>query len=193
MIETLKQIEREQILNILSQDISKYKTLYVDYEHPYVERLQFNLDDGYRLFFHVIHKCKTEEALYHPHPWPSVMHILKGTYETGISYSEDEEHYKNTETGELNSIIAQNEVAKFIIDGYNPLGIAYYEMLNRKGWHYVRPIDDVCHTVMLTHTPWYKGNKATKVLQPLSEERALQIQKWFRNKYEILVGSGFIK
>ena len=181
MIDTLKTIEREQILNILSQPIEKFKTLYVDYEHPYVERLQFNLEDGHRIFFHVIHECKTEQALYHPHPWPSAMHVLKGIYETGLSYSEIDEHYKHTETGELNSIIAKNEVAKLII-GHNAYGSAYYEMLNPKGWHYVRPIT-TCHTVMLTHTPWYSGNKATKPLVPLTDERANEIKEWFLQWY----------
>lgn len=183
MIEILKKIEKVQILNILSQDISKFKTLYVDYEHPYVERLQYNLDDGYRIFFHVIHTCETEQALYHPHPWPSAMHILKGIYETGLAYSEIDDHYKHTETGELNSIIAKNEVAKFVIcDNQFVAGSAYYQMLNPKGWHYVRPIQ-TCHTVMLTHTPWYSGNKATKPLMPLSQERAIEIKQWFLNYY----------
>ena len=182
MIEVLKQIEREQILNILSQPLEKFKTLYVDYEHPYVERLQFNLEDGYRLFFHVIHECETEQALYHPHPWPSAMHILKGVYETGLSYSENDEHYKNTETGELNSIIAKNEICKMVIKDNYYGGPAYYQMLNPKGWHYVRPIR-TCHTVMLTHTPWYSGNKPTKQLQPLSDARAMEIKEWFREFY----------
>ena len=181
MIDILKKIEREQILDILSQPIEKFKTLYVDYEHPYVERLQYNLEDGYRLFFHVIHTCKTEVALYHPHPWPSAMHILEGKYETGVSYSEVEEHYKHTETGELNELIAKNEVAKFIISD-NPSGSAYYQMPNWKGWHYVRPIT-ICHTTMITHTQWYKGNKATKELYPIETERAIWIKDWFYNWY----------
>lgn len=185
MIDILKKIEREQILDILSQPIEKFKTLYVDYEHPYVERLQYNLEDGYRLFFHVIHTCKTEEALYHPHPWPSAMHILEGKYETGVSYSEVEEHYKHTETGELNELIAKNEVAKFIIgSNLSNKDLAYYQMLNPNGWHYVRPLE-TCYTVMLTHTPWYSGNKAPKQLDTLSVERTTEIKEIFKAFYSI--------
>jgi hypothetical protein len=177
MIDVLKNIEAGQIADILRKPVEEFKTLLVDYEPPVVERLQYNLEDGYRLFFHVIHQCETKQALYHPHPWPSAMHILSGSYEMGMAYSEDEEHYKNTETGELNETIRQNQIAKMVL----PRG-TYYEMLHKKGWHYVRPLE-TAYTVMLTHTPWYKGAKATKPLSPLKADRAEDIREHFLSFY----------
>lgn len=179
MIEFLKEIERDVIIDILKEPIEKFKTILIDYEHPYVERLQYDLEDGYKLSFHNIHPCESPQSLYHPHPWPSAIHVLRGNYEMGIAYSENEEHYKQVNaTGIFNDDIKLNEVCK--ISTYSDF---YYEMVNRNGWHYVRPIECESMSVMLMGPKWYDGSKPTRPLQPLSIERALELQSEFLYYY----------
>lgn len=181
MIELLKKIENTQILDILSLDNHHFKTLDVDYHPPRVERIQYLLPDNKRLSFHVLHPCKPEEALYHPHPWSSAMHVLQGKYEMGLSYSENPQDLDDTETGVHNASRLQEQLLKLEVNS----GM-YYEMSYYKAWHYVRPIDEPCYTVMLTGDLFFKdkkGNKAPQALNPLTDDRINEIKQFFYIKY----------
>lgn len=181
MIHQLKAIEKSQILEILHKPIEEFRTLYIDYEKPYVERLQYKLENGNLLSFHLIHECEAHEALYHPHAWPSAMHVLKGEYEMGISYSENDSMYdQNNADGRYNKILQNDELCKILVsDGF------YYEMPNRKAWHYVRPTKGPVMSTMLMGEKWYSGSKPTKELYPLPTEKALVLQtlftEWYKN------------
>jgi len=179
MIGLLKQIEKEQIIAILRYPVKYFKTLYIDYEKPYVSRLQYDLGNGYRLSFHKIEECDTNEALYHPHPWPSAIHVIKGSYEMGISYSEQNYHYgQENANNSFQSEIVKNEVCKLVVnDGF------YYEMLNRHGWHYVKPLDQCSMSVMLMGPKWYDGSRPTKQLHELDPVVANNIRLEFLNYY----------
>jgi hypothetical protein len=162
MIKRLKEIEKNQILDLLNQP-EIWKSKLIDYEPPIVERVYTQLED-YRLSLHFIHPC--EESLVHPHVWESGMHIIEGEYEMALYYPDE------------NDIL--QEVSKIITKGD-----FYYEMLNRKAQHYVKPIGGICTTVMLTGLPIWKENDmiVNKVLEDLSETRKLEILNYYKKYY----------
>lgn len=164
MIDELKSIERISIKDLLnSSDV--WNSIKVDYHHPYVERLWTDIED-YRLSLHVIHRCEMTESLYHPHNWPSAMHILDGIYQMGIGYNKKGLH---TEPSDISTLTT-----------FENHGEMYYEMVEKDGYHYVKPSSDVCHTIMLSGIPWGTGSpKSDKPLTELSEERKEEIRKWF--------------
>ncbi len=196
MINDLKHIELYEIIEIL-KDPSNFTSKNVDYHPPIVERIWASYGFG-RLYFHFIHPCESAQALYHPHPWPSSMHILEGKYEMGLGFDSgilpscsncghtlvnDEGHIECQHCGENEEpepIITQ--VSKLILEKDS-----YYEMIEPEAWHYVRPVDSITKTVMFTGKPWnYQHNfkiVPEKPLEPLTNERAEEIRKWFLDYY----------
>ena len=77
MIETLLHIEQQ--IPLLLLDLSGWYSLLIDYEKRLVERLWIPYGK-YRLYLHYIHPCSIDESLYHPHPSPSAMKIVQGSY-----------------------------------------------------------------------------------------------------------------
>jgi hypothetical protein len=78
----IESMEMIKILNIVELNInslvktSKLNTMYIDYHKPYVKRIWFQFVD-YRVYLHKIEPCNEPlEALYHPHPWKSIIRIL---------------------------------------------------------------------------------------------------------------------
>lgn len=131
MLEILNEVE-ENLPNLLRSNI-EMKSLFIDYHPPIVERIWFNYGE-YRVYLHKILLCKQEEALFHPHPWPSAVKILEGCYEMGIGHSEN-----NLEPD---------------IDCKLVLGPgSEYEMSDINGWHYVRPLIPV-YSIIVTGKPW---------------------------------------
>src|SRR4029079_13314692 len=101
-----------------------------------------------------IHPCEPKDALFHPHPWPSAMRVLDGIYEMAIGYGPG---------------AALPPVAARIITR----GDLRYEMTDRDGWHYVRPIERPAMTIMVTGKPWERdaaGAEPDEPLFPLAEE-----------------------
>lgn len=169
MIEKLQQLERVKIFDLLhSPEI--WNSLNIDYHPPHVERLWCQLG-AYRLYLHFIHPCNEGEALYHPHPWPSAIHVLEGSYETGFGFGE------GTEEPEV--------FGKVMV----PTGDMYYDMTHKDGWHYVRPIVGVCSTVMLAGKPWERERvgKDYDELKPLGEDRKVIMLEYFKNYYRSIM------
>ena len=132
-----------------------WNSLNIDYHPPKVERLwsQFG---SMRLMIHRIHPTKEPvEALFHPHPWPSAVHILSGHYEMGIGYGLGPE--------------PPPVAAKTLLTTGSS-----YEMTEKNGWHYVAPIVKPSISVMLIDSPWetphpfYTENEKVR-LNPLTE------------------------
>lgn len=170
MIEKLKQIEEKMMLDLLVQP-DKWQTLLIDYSPPIVERCWIQLGN-YRLSLHFIHKCEAKDALFHPHPWPSTIHVLTGKYEMGLGFGPGLE-----EPEKMCTIMLEN-------------GGAYYDMTHIDGWHYVRPIGDVCATVMLTGKPWEREEiKSKEKLNPLSIQKKSMMLMWFEEYYRNKVHS----
>lgn len=163
MIDKLKQIEDKLILELL-QKPEIWKTLFIDYHPPLVERCWTQLGN-YRLSLHFIHQCEPEDALFHPHPWPSAMRVLEGTYEMGLGFGKGLEKPEK-----MCTILVSNGM--------------YYDMTHIDGWHYVRPVKSTCSTVMLTGPKWEREEiKSDKPLKELTPERKLIILDYFLSFY----------
>lgn len=165
LIEKLQQIERVKLYELLCNP-SIWKSLDVDYHSPHVERLYCQLGN-YRISLHFIHPCEKGESLFHPHPWPSAIHVIDGVYEMGMGFG------KGLEEPEVFSTIISH-------------GSMYYEMPHKDGWHYVRPIDKVCGSVMLSGEPWDREMPAAdKVgeLAGLHNDRVIMMLEYFKRKY----------
>lgn len=162
MLQIMYEVEKN-LASLLSNP-SNWKSVDINYHPPRVERLWMQHGE-YRISLHCIHSCTTEEALLHPHPWPSAMRIIQGKYEMGVGYST---------TNELPPI-----AAKIIL-----CVPSEYEMTDPNGWHYVRPTGKCVYTLMITGTPWERDSpKSSEPLVPLSEERKEEIIKVFRERY----------
>ena len=164
-IERLQDLEKNSLHHLL-QDKSIWKSLDIIYHPPHVERLWCQLGD-HRLYLHFVYPCDRDHCLFHPHPWPSVIHILEGEYEMGMGFSSD--------------ITAPDIFATILSQGST-----YYEMTHPDGWHYVRPCTRVTSSVMLTGPPWDRPLPAPEGAQrnpPLSEERVLAMLHYFKRKF----------
>ncbi len=139
-------------LQELFDDEAGWQSLDVDYEPPRVERLWRPYESDHRLYLHRIHPC--EQALFHPHPWPSAILLLSGRYEMGIGYG----------AGNTPPPIAATTI---LAPG------TMYEMLDPDGWHYVRPLGGPSLSLMVTGPRWERwspGPSTDKVLQPLTDD-----------------------
>ncbi len=123
----------EAALPGLLTDMDGWQTLDVDYEPPRVERLWRPIDDSIRVYLHRIHPCET--ALFHPHPWPSAVRVLSGSYEMDIGYG----------PGQQMPPLA----ARTILTAGSR-----YEMVDPDSWHSVRPLGGPSLSIMVTGKPW---------------------------------------
>jgi hypothetical protein len=171
MIELLKEIEQYQIIDLLNS--SDWNSLDVDYHPPRVERVWTQLGEN-RLSLHVIHPCEEGESLLHPHAWPAAFHVLPigGIYEQGIAQ------------GILDPLLSDTHVYRNFMK-MQTKGELYYEMIHPECCHYVRPIESVVFTVMLSGPAVWTENaiKADKDLKPLKEERVEEILQTFKQFY----------
>jgi hypothetical protein len=162
MLTMLEAAERE--LPALLRDTAGWKSLFVDYHAPFVERV-YREWNGHRLYLHCIHPCAPEEALFHPHPWPSAMRVHSGKYEMGVGFG----------SGDTPPPLAAKIIAS---------GAMTYEMTDPDAWHYVRPLDGVALTVMLSGPPWQRtAPRPEKVLSALPAARVGELREQFRAFY----------
>ncbi len=159
----------------LLNDTAGWNTLDVDYEPPRVERLWREFEDG-RLYLHRIHPC--EKALYHPHPWPSAVKIITGSYEMGIGY-----HVWGGRPATWMRVPTSNEIVG--APPYASLQVltagCTYEMIRPGGWHYVRPLGGTSYSIMVTGPKWdgLWSPKANHKLNPLSSVAKEEILEAF--------------
>jgi hypothetical protein len=168
MLDIITQVMQDESL---LDNNSEWNSLDITYEPPHVERVWRQWGE-YRVYLHRISRCTTDQALWHPHPWPSVVHIASGSYEMGVANG-----YKFPASGTIDPL--KNELAcKLIL----PTG-TYYEMLEPMGWHYVRPLETVM-SIMVTGKPWqnaYQPQKEKHVPQELNMVEKISILSWFKN------------
>ena len=147
-----------------------WNTLDVNYEPPRVERLWKDFEDG-RLYLHRIYPC--EKALYHPHPWPSAVKIVTGSYEMAVGYQ------TRVPTGG-----SQPEPPPFASLQVLTKG-STYEMIRPDGWHYVKPLGGTSYSIMVTGPKWEGvwSPKANHKLEPVKPEAKLEILKAFQAFY----------
>jgi hypothetical protein len=162
MLEILQAVEAE--LPQLLRDEAGWNSLFVDYHPPTVERL-WRRWGKYRISLHRIHPCAPGEALFHPHPWPSAMRVLSGTYEMAVGYGPGE--------------TAPPVAARMIVTGD-----FLYEMTDPDAWHYVRPLRERTFSLMVTGKPWDRpAPRSTKQLDPLTDAQRKEILTFFRDRY----------
>lgn len=137
-----------------------WNSLDIDYHPPRVERIwcQYGKE---RIYLHIIHPCKAHEALYHHHPWKSAMWVISGRYQMGVGY----------QVGKEIKTVATVDV----FDGM------FYEMIEPTGMHYVRPVDNICVTIMMTGETWdlpegLESPKSGKGLENLPDSRKEEIR-----------------
>jgi hypothetical protein len=166
LIEELQQIEGAKLKELLETP-EIWNSIDIVYFPARVERLWCQLGE-HRLYLHYIHPCEKGASLFHPHPWPSVIHVLEGEYEMGMGFG---------------SGLKVPDVFSTIISQ----GSMYYDMPHKDGWHYVRPTTEICTSVMLTGKPWgRKMPEADKVgkLDELSNERVAEILTYFKRMFQ---------
>lgn len=155
--------EIEKLLPKLLNDKSEWKSLYVDYHKPFVKRLYRQFGEN-RIYLHKILPCEKEESLLHPHPWPSAMKVIQGTYQMGVGYSET-----NIEPVIASTLILPEN--------------SYYEMIEPHAWHYVRPLGQASYSLMITGTPWHRNSpKSTYPLRELDEAEKEDLFSVFMKK-----------
>lgn len=153
----------ESVLPPSLHDEKVWKTLLVDYHPPIVKRV-WGYYQGYRVSLHKIYPCQEWEALFHPHPWPSAMRILSGTYEMAVSCSEGKD--------------VPPVAAKLILTAG-----ASYEMTHPDSWHSVRPLEEPVFSLMVTGIPWKRSSPKGENLKPLTLLDKNEILGFFRKKY----------
>jgi len=137
----------------------KWNSLYIDYHPPVVERVWRQIGD-YRFALHRIHPCK--KPLYHPHPWPTAVKIIEGSYEMGVGYGKK-----------------KPKIASRIILTKN----STYEFIDPNTWHYVKPIKKPVMTIMVSGKPFKKSKPTHPHLKHLSEKKKKEILDYFENIY----------
>ena len=164
MFDVLREIEEQ--LPWWLEDLSLWSSLYVNYHKPYVERVWRQYGD-YRINLHLIETCEKSEVLYHPHPWPSVMRILSGTYEMDLG------------AGDPHGSPPPIASTLFLPTG------TIYEMTEMTGWHGVRPLEGKSVSIMVSGKPWFKFKleKPMETMSPLSDERKQEILNRFKTLY----------
>jgi hypothetical protein len=132
------------------------------------------------------------------------MHIVSGTYEMGLGFDSKElpncsycgESLVNDkgwiECSSCGISLKEDPPATITEISKLILGVdSYYEMLVPESWHYVRPINNIVKSVMLTDKKFTNGRenftlRPEKPLIELKNERAEEIRKWFLLYYETL-------
>lgn len=164
MLDVLARLEAE--LPALLVDAAAWQSLDIDYHPPRVERLWRSWGE-YRVYLHRLHPCEPEDALLHPHPWPSAMRVLDGIYEMGIGHG----------PGATPPPIAARLVST---------GDLRYEMTDIDAWHYVHAIGRPALTIMVTGRPWQRdaaGAVPPAPLSPLTSEACAELIGCFRALY----------
>lgn len=111
----------------LLRDRDAWHSLHITYHPPRVERLWCQ-HGNLRVFLHRIWPTDAD-VLYHPHPWPSAVRVVRGRYV----------HTLGDETGPLStSILAAG---------------SEYEMTNPRAWHSVRPDEGPSDSIMVVGSP----------------------------------------
>jgi len=154
----------EEALPALLRERSRWQGIFIAYHPPFVERVWCSYGE-LRIYLHRIFPCEKNAALLHPHPWPSAMRILDGTYEMGIGYS------STTVPPPLACTLRLKAGSE-------------YEMTNEHGWHYVLPLERPSLSLMVTGTPWQKTTpKQVMALEELPEKKIVDLMELFSEKY----------
>ena len=156
-------ITAEKMLPSLLKDRSKWNSLFVDYEKPYVERLWIDWEH-LRIFLHFLYPCEAADCLKHRHSRPTAVKILSGTYEMGSGHMYEDEFGPVDTT----AIYAAG---------------SSYQMVDPDAYHYVHPLE-LCRTIMIMpKVEAFQRNapRPTKTLLPLEADKINAMFNYFEN------------
>lgn len=117
---------------------SEWQSVHVTYHPPRVERLWIQHGEN-RIFLHRIHPCAPDDALWHPHPWPSAVRIVAGRYDHGVSIRAADGEASRDPRMLVRTILSPG---------------SEYEMTEPDAWHVVRPLDEPVDSIMVTGAPY---------------------------------------
>ena len=162
MLDVLKQVEKE-LGSLLER--TDWQSLDINYHAPRVERVWLQWH-GFRINLHRIHACTPRQALFHPHPWPSVVRVIEGGYWSAIGYGDS--------TGPDPAMAAEFWLA--------PNSIVSME--EPYGWHLVAPPAPSL-SLMVTSAPWQMkmSFKPGLILTTLSDEKIESLKNAFKDHY----------
>lgn len=154
-------LEAQVALPELVEDVAGWQGLRINDEQPVIHRLWRPFGEG-RLCLHEIYPCEREEALYHPHPWPSAMLVLEGEYFMDIG----------TEgCNERPPVLATVRLGRG----------DFYEMVNADAYHRIWTAKPA-YTLFVTGKPWGRGvRKSTRPLPALSAEEVCEQLAYIKN------------
>lgn len=164
MLDVLAEVERALPQLLVPEENDRWFDVDVDYEPPRVERVWRQYRE-WRVYLHCIHPCDVTQALFHPHPWPSAMLILSGSYSMLLGYGKGS--------------TAPPVRHKVILSAGSR-----YEMTDKDEWHCAAPFDGCAMTLMVTGAPWERWSpRPQKLLNRLEESRRERILCFFRGRY----------
>jgi hypothetical protein len=123
--------------------VDDWESKAIRYEYPHVDRLFMKYatpgSTAARLNLHVIRPC-SDDALFHPHPWPSAMKILKGSYKMKVG---------DKECANPHRVVKEH--------GTITLVPGMYSMNDHRMWHSVQVAPGTAvYSIMVTGLP-YEG------------------------------------
>jgi hypothetical protein len=129
-------------LPAMLDDRARWDSLIINRRKPFTYRVFTQLEEGFRLCLHKFDPCFTQEAFFHPHPWPGAFVLLQGAYKMKVGYSKDD-------TGQRQHRLAKpDEVMEMVLNRHS-----MYEIINPLTWHSVIPLE-TSYTVMLNGWPF---------------------------------------
>ena len=162
ILKELSHYNQQELIKLLNSD-APFQSLFVDYEHPYVERLYLP-GDKYRLSLHKIlpHDWTIQDSLYHRHDYPTGIKIFDGMYKMESGYSPNELEPENACTSYYNSW-------------------SMYIMTDPNQWHRIKHIDWPSYSMMITGPKFRreKTNRPSKKQYPLGAERIQGLKNEF--------------
>lgn len=167
MRKILTEVESQMIAILLNPD-ANVLSMHIDYHDPFVNRIRFSYGEN-RVYLHkLLELHDLGEALYHPHPWPSVIRILRGTYEMGIGHSA---------TDDMPATDCTLEIGAGTV----------YEMLEEDAWHYVKPLGGSVFSLMVTGP---RNNRKMPIepqkdFRPLTKDEFMEILEVVESYYDI--------
>ena len=115
-----------------------WQTLVIDRRKPITHRAWIMHGDT-RICLHGFEPCQREEAFLHPHPWPSAMLVLDGSYDMHVGYA------AAPESRQPDDVISLQLAAG-----------STYDMSVPGAWHKVVPRTR-CYSLMINGPRWDTG------------------------------------
>lgn len=145
------------ILNKIEKELPKllelddWKSIDINYHPPRVARVWRQWGD-YRINLHRLHPCAEGAALFHPHPWPSIVRIIHGGYWTKLGESNVEQRNRMfNSAGFPNNKTYEREPYSSHHLFVGPGSILVDD--NKLSWHSVAPTE-ITYSLMVTGKPW---------------------------------------